>query len=73
MFFVLFILLSWFVPLSQAGSCPSAGSAGLYRVRRAGYGTGMKGAAAGMAAVGMRGFPVMLTSFVGREQAVRGV
>ena len=31
----------------------------------------MEGSAAGMAAAGMRGFPVVLTSFVGREQAVR--
>ena len=38
-----------------------------------GYGTGMEGAAAGMAAVGVHGFPAVLTSFVGREQAVREV
>ncbi|HEV3293441.1 MAG TPA: AfsR/SARP family transcriptional regulator, partial [Streptosporangiaceae bacterium] len=30
----------------------------------------MEGSAAGMAAAGVRGFPVVLTSFVGREQAV---
>jgi hypothetical protein len=33
----------------------------------------MEGAAAGMAAVGVHGFPAVLTSFVGREQAVRQV
>jgi predicted ATPase/DNA-binding CsgD family transcriptional regulator len=38
-----------------------------------GYGTGVKGAAAGMAAAGVHGFPAVLTSFVGREQAVREV
>src|SRR5690349_12007560 len=32
-----------------------------------------EGAAAGTAAVGVRGFPVVLTSLVGREQAVREV
>jgi predicted ATPase/DNA-binding CsgD family transcriptional regulator len=35
-----------------------------------GYGTGVEGSAAGMAAAGVHGFPVVLTSFVGREQAV---
>ena len=34
-----------------------------------GYGTGVEGATADMAAVGVRGFPVVLTSLVGREQA----
>ena len=38
-----------------------------------GYGTGVEGLAAGMAAVGVHGFPAVLTSFVGREQAVREV
>jgi predicted ATPase/DNA-binding CsgD family transcriptional regulator/tetratricopeptide (TPR) repeat protein len=39
-----------------------------------GYGTGVEeGSAAGTAAVGVRGFPVVLTSLVGREQAVREV
>ena len=38
-----------------------------------GYGTGVEGSAAGMAAAGVHGFPVVLTSFVGREQAVRQV
>ena len=33
----------------------------------------MEGSAAGMVAAGVRGFPVVLTSFVGREQAVREV
>jgi len=33
----------------------------------------MEGSAAGMAAVDMHGFPAVLTSFVGREQAVREV
>ena len=34
---------------------------------------GVEGSAAGMAADGVHGFPVALTSFVGREQAVREV
>jgi predicted ATPase len=38
-----------------------------------GYGTGVEGAAAGMSAVGVHGFPAVLTSFVGREQAVREI
>ena len=48
-------------------------SAGLYwfAVRR--YGTGVEGTAAGMAAAGVHGFPAVLTSFVGRELAVREV
>src|SRR5690349_15348746 len=33
----------------------------------------MEGATAGMAAVGVHSFPAVLTSFVGREQAVREV
>ena len=35
-----------------------------------GYGTGMEGFTGGTAAAGVHGFPVVLTSFVGREQAV---
>ena len=38
-----------------------------------GYGTGMEGAAAGMAAAGVHGFPAVLTSLVGRAGAVREV
>ena len=39
-----------------------------------GYGTGVEeGSAAGTAAAGVRGFPVVLTSLVGREQAAREV
>src|SRR5690348_15008007 len=38
-----------------------------------GYGTGVEGAAAGTAAAGVHGFPAALTSFVGRDQAVREV
>ena len=38
-----------------------------------GYGTGVEGAAAGVAAVGVYGFPAVLTSFVGRAEAVREV
>ena len=48
-------------------------SAGLYWFAARGYGTGVKGAAAGMAAAGVHGFPAVLTSFVGREQAAREV
>src|SRR5579872_5865457 len=38
-----------------------------------GYGTGMEGVASAALAAGVHGFPVVLTSFVGREQAVREV
>ena len=38
-----------------------------------GYGTGVEGSAAGPAAARLHGFPAVLTSFVGREQAVREV
>jgi predicted ATPase/DNA-binding CsgD family transcriptional regulator len=35
-----------------------------------GYGVGVEGSAAGMASVGVHGFPVLLTSFVGRDGPV---
>ena len=38
-----------------------------------GYGTGVEGSAAGTAVAGVHGFPVVLTSFVGRAGAVREV
>ena len=38
-----------------------------------GYGTGMEGAAAGIAVIGAHGFPAVLTSLVGRAGAVREV
>ena len=38
-----------------------------------GYGTGVEGSAAGLAAGGVHGFPVVLTSFVGRAGPVREV
>jgi predicted ATPase/DNA-binding CsgD family transcriptional regulator len=38
-----------------------------------GYGTGVKGSAAVTAGAGVHGFPAVLTSFVGREEAVRVV
>src|SRR3954453_4238115 len=38
-----------------------------------GYGTGVKGSASAALAAGVRGFPAVLTSFVGREQEVRAV
>ena len=38
-----------------------------------GYGTGVEGSAAGTAAAGVHGFPVVLTSFVGRDETVRQV
>ena len=72
MFLVPSILVSWLMPLPLCRFVPPAGLAGLYRVRLLGYGTGMEGSAAGMAA-GVHGFPVVLTSFVGRAGAVREV
>ena len=38
-----------------------------------GYGTGVEGSAVDAGAAGVHGFPVVLTSFVGREQAVHAV
>ena len=38
-----------------------------------GYGTGVEGSAAGLAAGGVHGFPVVLTSFIGRDGPVREV
>src|SRR5690242_6145539 len=38
-----------------------------------GYGRGVEGAAAALAAGGVHGFPAVLTSFVGRAEAVREV
>ena len=38
-----------------------------------GYGTGVGGLPAAAATGGLRGFPAMLTSFIGREEAVRDV
>ena len=38
-----------------------------------GYGTGVEGSAAGTAAGRVHGFPAVLTSFVGRAEAVREV
>jgi len=57
----------------SGGPTPKLFPAGLYRLAARGYGTGMEGSAADAAAVGVRGFPAVLTSFVGREQAVREV
>src|SRR5262245_44712996 len=49
---------------------PGGGCTGL---AGGGYGTGVEGAAAGMAAAGVHGFPAVLTSFVGRGGAVREI
>jgi predicted ATPase/tetratricopeptide (TPR) repeat protein len=46
---------------------------GLYWSVARGYGTGVEGSAVGVAAVSVHGFPAVLTSFVGQEQAVREV
>jgi len=42
-------------------------------VAACGYGTGVGGLPAAAATGGLRGFPAVLTSFIGREEAVRGV
>src|SRR5690349_15566785 len=47
--------------------------AGLYGFAAGGYGTGMEGSAQAALAADVRGFPVVLTSFVGRAPAVREV
>jgi hypothetical protein len=46
------------------------GSPGCTRLAAGRYGTGMEGSAGGTAADGVHGFPVVLTSFVGRAGAV---
>jgi hypothetical protein len=63
------------------GSCWRLGCvlcSGLFRLACTGfavggYGTGVEGSAAGAAAGGVRGFPVVLTSFIGRDGPVREV
>ena len=53
---------------------PSAAGLGCTAVAACGYGTGVGGLPAAAAVTGgLRGFPAMLTSFIGREEAVRDV
>ena len=47
--------------------------AGLYGTAGRGYGTGVRGPAAAAAIGGLHGFPAVLTSFIGRDGAVREV
>src|SRR4029077_10817148 len=56
----------WVPSILASRLCP----AGLYGFVAGGYGTGMEGSAQ---AADVRGFPVVLTSFVGRAGAVRAV
>jgi hypothetical protein len=67
------ILVSWLVPRPLSRFAPFGLPAGLYRFAVPGYGTGVEGSTAGMGAAGVRGFPVVLTSFVGRAGEVREV
>jgi predicted ATPase len=46
---------------------------GCTAVAACGYGTGVGGLSAAAVTGGLRGFPAMLTSFIGREEAVRDV
>jgi predicted ATPase/DNA-binding CsgD family transcriptional regulator len=73
-FLVRSIVVSWLVPLPLSRFV-SLGGVRLVCTGLAvpGYGTGVEGSAAGMAAAGVHGFPVVLTSFVGRAGAVREV
>jgi hypothetical protein len=50
-------------------ACPR----GLYGARRRGYGAGVVGSAAGAIVAGVHGFPVVSTSVVGWEQAMREI
>ena len=52
---------------------PSVAGLGCTAVAACGYGTGVGGLPAVAAAGGLRGFPAVLTSFIGREEAVRDV
>src|SRR3954469_24792983 len=73
MFFVPSIGVSWHMSLPRSGSCPRLVRLACTGFPVPGYGTGVEGSAADTAVAGVRGFPVVLTSFVGREQAVREV
>jgi non-specific serine/threonine protein kinase len=56
------------------GAAAVCGGVGLYGVAACGYGTGVGGLPAAAAATGgLRGFPAVLTSFIGRDEAVRDV
>jgi predicted ATPase/DNA-binding CsgD family transcriptional regulator len=57
------------------GSCSyrRGGRGGLYRAARGGYGTGVGRPVAVTVGGGVRGFPAVLTSFIGRGGAVREV
>ena len=54
-------------------SCRPRRRWGCTAVAACGYGTGVGGLPAAAATGGLRGFPAVLTSFIGREEAVRGV
>ena len=65
------ILVSWLMLLPGAGLGRSRPVCTGLAAR--GYGTGVEGSAAGVAAAGVYGFPAVLTSFVGRAVTVREV
>jgi hypothetical protein len=52
---------------------PSAAGLGCTAAAACGYGTGVEGPGAAAGAVEVHGFPAALTSFIGREEAVRDV
>ena len=52
---------------------PLAAGLGCTAVAASGYGTGVGGLPAAAVTGGLRDFPAMLTSFIGREEAVRDV
>src|SRR5690348_17981450 len=56
-----------------SGSCRGRVRLGCTGSAARGYGTGVEGSAAGVAAAGVHGFPAVLTSFVGRAGPVREV
>ena len=60
-------------PSGDGCSCRPWRGWGCTSVAACGYGTGVGGLPAAAAGGGLRGFPAVLTSFIGREEAVRDV
>src|SRR5215831_3632369 len=61
----------WWIVASAPSLRP--GAAGCTRSRGCGYGTGVGGSAVVTAAGGVHGFPIALTSFIGRDGPLREI